>query len=76
MDGELVLLRTATGAAVAQVWKDKGSVVLIRAPGQDTLNAIKRGELYPIGFRRTDVFRFDPTVGVPEQPNWEEFAAY
>ena len=63
MERELVLLRADRDrGVVAQVWEDRGEVVLICAPTDEAWNAVERGDLYPVGFRRSDVCRYYPDV--------------
>jgi hypothetical protein len=70
---ELVVVRAAGDEPrVVRLWKDEGKVVLVCSAEDGAEEAVRRGELIPIGFRREDVFRYE--AGAPM--DWNRLPHY
>lgn len=77
MKGDKVIVRTfGNKPVVCQVWEADLEIVAVCSP--QNYEALSRGEegLWPVGFPREDVYRYNPMVDLKSHIAWDKLTAY
>jgi hypothetical protein len=77
MKGDKVIVRTfGNKAVVCRVWEADAQIVAVCSP--QNYEALSRGDegLWPVGFPREDVYRYNPQVDLDVPVSWGNLNLY